>query len=92
MRQLVITLLIVISFVSCSNTYSQLQEIESYIEEDPKRALEEIRNLNPDNFLFSQRSKAKHALLHSMALDKNYIDLTTDSIIAPAVKYYSKHG
>jgi tetratricopeptide (TPR) repeat protein len=27
-----------------------------------------------------------------MALDKNYIDLTTDSIIAPAVKYYSKHG
>ena len=92
MRQLVITLLIVISFVSCSNTYSQLQEIESYIEEDPKRALEEIRNLNPDKLLHSPRTKAKHALLHSMALDKNYIDLTTDSIIAPAVKYYSKHG
>ena len=91
MRQLVITLLIVISFVSCSNTYSQLQEIESYIEEDPKRALEEIRNITPDNLL-SPRAKAKHALLHSMALDKNYIDLTTDSIIAPAVKYYSKHG
>ena len=91
MRQLVITLLIVISFVSCSNTYSQLQEIESYIEEDPKRALEEIRNITPDNLL-SPRTKAKHALLHSMALDKNYIDLTTDSIIAPAVKYYSKHG
>ena len=92
MRQLVITLLIVISFVSCSNTYSQLQEIESYIEEDPKRALEEIRNINPDKLLHSPRTKAKHALLHSMALDKNYIDLTTDSIIAPAVKYYSKHG
>ena len=92
MRQLVITLLIVISFVSCSNTYSQLQEIESYIEEDPKRALEEIRNLNPDKLQHSPRTKAKHALLHSMALDKNYIDLTTDSIIAPAVKYYSKHG
>ena len=92
MRPLVITLLIVISFVSCSNTYSQLQEIESYIEEDPKRAQEGIRNLNPDNFLHSPRTKAKHALLHSMALDKNYIDLTTDSIIAPAVKYYSKHG
>ena len=91
MRQLVITLLIVISFVSCSNTYYRLQEIESYIEEDPKRALEEIRNITPDNLL-SPRAKAKHALLHSMALDKNYIDLTTDSIIAPAVKYYSKHG
>ena len=91
MRQLVITLLITMSFISCSNTYSRLQEIESYIEEDPKRALEEIRNITPDNLL-SPRAKAKHALLHSMALDKNYIDLTTDSIIAPAVKYYSKHG
>ena len=91
MRQLVITLLVTMSFISCSNTYSRLQEIESYIEEDPKRALEEIRNITPDNLL-SPRAKAKHALLHSMALDKNYIDLTTDSIIAPAVKYYSKHG
>ena len=91
MRQLVITLLVTMSFISCSNTYSHLQEIESYIEEDPKRALEEIRNITPDNLL-SPRTKAKHALLHSMALDKNYIDLTTDSIIAPAVKYYSRHG
>ena len=91
MRQLVITLLVTMSFISCSNTYSHLQEIESYIEEDPKRALEEIRNIIPDNLL-SPRTKAKHALLHSMALDKNYIDLTTDSIIAPAVKYYSRHG
>ncbi len=91
MRQLVITLLVTMSFISCSNTYSRLQEIESYIEEDPKRALEEIRNITPDNLL-SPRAKAKHALLHSMALDKNYIDLTTDSIIVPAVKYYSKHG
>ena len=81
MRQLVITLLVTMSFISCSNTYSHLQEIESYIEEDPKRALEEIRNITPDNLL-SPRTKAKHALLHSMALDKNYIDLTTDSIIA----------
>ena len=92
MRQLVLTLLIATLTISCSNTYKQLQEIESYIEEEPKRALEEIRNINPDKFLHSPRTKAKHALLHSMALDKNYIDLTTDSIIAPAVKYYSKHG
>ena len=93
MKHFIPILIAAITLLSCSKgTYSRLQEIESYIEEDPKRALEEIRNINPDNLLFSQRTKAKHALLHSMALDKNYIDLTTDSIIAPAVKYYSKHG
>lgn len=27
-----------------------------------------------------------------MALDKNYIDVTSDSIIRPAVEYYSRHG
>ncbi len=93
MKHFIQILIAAITLLSCSKgTYSHLQEIESYIEEDPKRALEEIRNINPDNLLFSQRTKAKHALLHSMALDKNYIDLTTDSIFAPAVKYYSKHG
>lgn len=92
MKHFIQILIAAITLLSCSKgTYSHLQEIESYIEEDPKRALEEIRNITPDNLL-SPRTKAKHALLHSMALDKNYIDLTTDSIIAPAVKYYSKHG
>lgn len=33
-----------------------------------------------------------YALLLSIALDKNYIDVTNDSIIAPAVKNYAKHG
>ncbi|MBO5920365.1 MAG: hypothetical protein J6Q34_07745, partial [Bacteroidales bacterium] len=61
MRQLVLTLLIATLTISCSNTYKQLQEIESYIEEEPKRALEEIRNINPDKFLHSPRTKAKHA-------------------------------
>ena len=32
--------------------------------------------------------EAKYALLLSQALDKNYIDLQSDSIIAPAVRYY----
>ena len=82
MKHFIQILIAAITLLSCSKgTYSHLQEIESYIEEDPKRALEEIRNITPDNLL-SPRTKAKHALLHSMALDKNYIDLTTDSIIA----------
>ena len=38
------------------------------------------------------RILAKYALLLSQALDKNYIDQQSDSIIAPAVNYYKYHG
>ncbi|MBQ2047157.1 MAG: hypothetical protein II260_08195, partial [Muribaculaceae bacterium] len=39
--------------------------------------------------LTTERGRAIYALLLSQALDKNYIDLTSDSIIAPAVKYFA---
>ena len=38
--------------------------------------------------LTSKELEAKYALLLSQALDKNFIDLQSDSIIAPAVNYY----
>ena len=41
---------------------------------------------------FSDKLKARYALLYSIALDKNYIHLTSDSIISPAVTYYECHG
>lgn len=92
MKRLALIFLAAIILVSCnSDTYSRLQEIESYIENEPKRALEELRRMNAEE-IKGTGNIAKHALLHSMALDKNYIDLKTDSIIAPAVKYYSKKG
>ena len=92
MKRLALIFLAAIILVSCnSDTYSRLQEIESYMENEPKRALEELRQMNAEE-IKGARNIAKHALLHSMALDKNYIDLKTDSIIAPAVKYYSKKG
>ena len=42
--------------------------------------------------LRTRGAKARHALLYSQALDKNWIDLSTDSIIKPAVRYYARHG
>ena len=42
--------------------------------------------------LRSTKQEAKYALLLSQAYDKNYIDLTTDSLINIAVDYYKKHG
>ena len=36
--------------------------------------------------------RAHHALLHAMALDKNYIDVTDDSLALKAVNHYQKRG
>ncbi len=57
----------------------------------PDSALRLICSLDPDS-LPTERLRARHALVHSMILDKCYIDLQDDSIIRPAVGYYAEHG
>lgn len=44
------------------------------------------------SLLKSERLRAHHALLHAMALDKNFIDVDDDSLASVAVEYYSKKG
>lgn len=73
-----------------SGVSSLLNGIEAYIEEHPEEALKVLECVNREE-LTTSKLKAKHALLYSMALDKNYIDVTSDSIIAPAVNFYKLH-
>lgn len=80
--------------VSCKENpraVSRLDEAEAMIADMPDSALAILRQ-HKDYRLNTRSLKARHALLHTIALDKNYIDLTTDSIIAPAVKYYDNKG
>lgn len=68
-----------------------LRKAESCMSESPELALELLDAI--DNHKFTrQKYHAKYALLYSMALDKNFIDVTNDSIIQPAVKYFRFHG
>ncbi|MBQ2884375.1 MAG: tetratricopeptide repeat protein [Alphaproteobacteria bacterium] len=68
-----------------------LYDIESYIMERPDSALTILDTMDR-RILKSERQRAHHALLHAMALDKNYIDVSDDSIARTAVEYYSKRG
>lgn len=68
-----------------------LTDVESYINERPDSALTVLRSVDAAA-LRRPSLRARHALLHTMALDKNYIDLQTDSILAPAVAWYGRHG
>ena len=81
------------SILSCTshNISRTLKNVESYIMERPDSALTVLESIERSR-LKTQRNKAQHALLHAMVLDKNYIDVTDDSIAQVAVDFYQKHG
>ena len=68
-----------------------LNDVESYIMERPDSALAVLDAIDR-TLLSSDRNRAHHALLHAMALDKNFIDVSNDSIAQIAVGYYSRRG
>ena len=81
----------VLASCTSSKVNSTLKDVESYISERPDSALAVLESIERAD-LKSRRSEAHHALLHAMALDKNYIDVTDDSLANVAVRYYQKHG
>lgn len=64
-----------------------LNHAEVLMDEHPDSALTLLRSLTFDDFR-KESNCARYALLHSQALDKNYIDVTNDSLISVAVEYY----
>ena len=79
-------------FLSCSDraVRQTLDDVESYIMERPDSALHVLESMDR-GLLTTDRSRAQHALLYAMALDKNYVDVTNDSIAKIAVDYYKDH-
>lgn len=79
--------------LSCTSSHvrNTLADVETYIMDRPDSALIVLDSIDR-SLLTTKRLKAHHALLHAMALDKNYIDVSDDSIARVAVDYFSKHG
>ena len=92
-RVLVFVLCASAMLISCDDSQISLAltSAEKSMNDDPKSSLEILESIDKES-ISMRKQKAKYALLYSMALDKNYIDLQSDSIIAPAVKYYERHG
>lgn len=67
----------------------QLDLAEAAMEERPDSALDIL--LQIDGSALHGEPQARHALLLSQAYDKNYIDLTSDSLISIATTYYNNH-
>ena len=94
MRRLLTILLLGLCLVACtqhSTYWGTLLDIESYIEERPDSALVVLEQIDVSQ-LSNKEEKAKHAVLLSMALDKNYIDKTDFEVLQPAIDYYEDNG
>ena len=83
-----------LTFVSCnrhSEHWETITAMESIIEERPDSVLNVLQAIDTDE-LVGDEEPAKHALLLSMSLDKNYIDKTSFEVLQPAIDYYEDNG
>ena len=94
MKRLLFILTLAISFVACnrhSEHWATITEMETIIEERPDSVLNVLQAIDTDE-LIGDEERAKHALLLSMALDKNFVDRTDFEVLQPAIDYYEDNG
>lgn len=95
MQRCLIALFTLILFISCSKQNSDvsiiLDKAENCIEEHPDSSLNILNTLQLNNLTVNEE-RARYALLKSMALDKNYVDVTSDSLISIALNFYKRYG
>ena len=87
---IILSLLVALPFAGCrehSPVADKLQQAEACMNEHPDSALSFLKNIGQVD-LQTEEHLAHYALLYSQALDKNYIDVTNDSLINIAVEYY----
>lgn len=86
-----LALTIIVSFfvISCySGVDVKLDLAESYLAQRPDSSLVILESI-PRNEMNTEKRQSRYALLKSAALDKNYIDVTSDSLTRKAVDYYA---
>ena len=94
MKRLLTILLLGLCLVSCnrhSEHWETITAMERIIEERPDSVLNVLQAIDTDE-LVGDEEPAKHALLLSMALDKNVIDKTDFEVLQPAIDYYEDNG
>ena len=95
MKQLLVPIscFLLVLLVSCAPVRDRrtLNDMEALMPERPDSALAVLGGLQPRD-LPGLHLRPLHALLLSEAFDKNYIDLTDDSLALAANHYYGDHG
>ena len=90
---LYLALLAALCLTACTRPAAvpELDTADSLMEQRPDSALTLLRRIDTLR-LTSRHDRARYAMLLSMALDKNYIDLKDFHVLQPAIDYYEDHG
>lgn len=83
-------LITIVLTLSACRTKSEVTQIWDYIQERPDSAMVALNGMNVSGF--HGRTLAEYRLLKAMALDKNYVNVASDSLAMPAYQYFHKHG
>ena len=83
-------------FAGCSDgdELRRLDEAEKIMEVEPERALEIVEGVDLAN-MRTEEGRARYALIYSEACYYNYVDLESDSLTRPMMRYYlesEEHG
>ena len=92
MKNFIFTLLLICLFSCCSGKYEGvLDQAEQMLDKHPDSSYMLLSPIYLDN-IRGRQDKARFALLYTKVLDKNYIDVESDSLARFAVDYYSNEG
>lgn len=90
LHSFLISFSLILSSCASHRTAATLNDVETYIQDRPDSALSTIRAIDTTS-LTTRSLRAHYALLHAMALDKNWLDTTDVEVVMPAVDYYDRH-
>lgn len=85
----VLTVAVTLVFSSCQGR-REVSDVWNYIKDRPDSALAVLKGMNAT--LFHGRTLAEYRLLKAMALDKNYVNVASDSLARPAYEFFRRHG
>ena len=94
MNRMFITIIGSVFFFGCTDfgrVHNRMALAESQMQTYPDSALTTIMSVDRRQ-LRTPKDRARHALIYSQALDKNYIDVANDSLTRIAVNYYDRYG
>ena len=86
-RLLTVILLLLSLMTDQVRMVDRLKQAERLIQDQPSQALSILQTVEPKS-IKGRKRQAQYALAMSTALDKNYIDVTSDTLIRQAVSYY----
>lgn len=93
-RTIILSVFTMLIFISCQRNSTielRLNHAEKLMSEHPDSAWHILESIDR-KALDSRRIRARHALLSSQALDKNYIDVDNDSLIKITYDYYGSRN